>query len=479
MTENGYYRSFVMDNRGSKNENRDSGYYDEEEEIESEKKEKLVVNNTKNINSFNISVSTEDQQKEKNMTSNCCLNLNEIICIINMLASTLGGGAFVFPYILYQVGILTSLILFIFITVSVYYTLDLLRRFVVDSKLISFSIITQTTLGNFWLKVYIVTAFLFYMSCIVNYLDILYKFFTSFTEILKDGWPKLVYFLISCIIEIILCLFTNKLSSLHFLSLIVVSSYFIIILVLLIKSIIFFNNEKFKNLSLFTIEDKNSSSNTGWSVFLFIMSKAIEFFYGYIYHSCFPTLLSGLKNINNNSSRKVQNISFSLLAIIYIMILFFGYSFYDNNSEYIFENNIDIENEFLKNSFKCILILLFITLVPIRYVVIRDNYTTLVGKEELPLIYEIPITSICLIINNSIIYLTGNSNNFISTLIHYFGGAFGVFICFVLPVISHISINRKTNLRAIFGYIIMAIFIVIGIFSIFYNFQAKDDGITN
>ena len=128
--------------------------------------------------------------------------------------------------------------------------------------------------------------------------------------------------------------------------------------------------------------------------------------------------------------------------------------------------------------FKCILILLFLSLIPIRYIVIRDNYTSIIRREYLPLKYELLITSICLFINNLIVYLTGNRDSFISQLTHYFGGALGVFICFVLPLISYIFINGKTNLRAIFGYIIVSLFIAVGFFSIFYSFKSEDDGMS-
>jgi len=320
---------------------------------------------------------------------------------------------------------------------------------------------------------------LFYMSCIINYLVILYNFTNSMLDFIKERWGKLIYFLISCSIEIILCIFTNKISKIHYLSLIVVFIFFIIIIVLIIKSIIVFINDEYTSFSLFTIEDDNIHNITNWNIFLILMAKIIEFFYGFIYHSTFPTLLSRLNNIDDRSSKKVQIISYILLNIIYIFFLLFGFSFYDKNSDFIFGKNIDISNYFLEIIFKCILAILFMALIPIRYLVIRDNYTSLIGKEELPLKYEFLITSICLIINNLVVYFTGDSKSFISKLIHYFGGVLGVFISFVLPFISYIAINEKSNLRIIFGYIIVGIFIVIGFFSVFYNFKSEDDGITN
>ncbi len=199
-------------------------------------------------------------------------------------------------------GILTSLFIFIFVSITVYYSLDLLRRFVVDSKLFSFSHIVQATLGNLWQKIYGISSFLFYMSCIVNYLVFLFKYMESMVDFFREGWGKFLFFSISYIIEVVLCIFTNKISKIHYLSLIVVSLFFIILIVLIIKSIILFNSGDFQSFSLFTIKDKNNKFTT-WTSFLYINAKIIEFFYGFIYHSSFPTLLSVLDNISNNNSK--------------------------------------------------------------------------------------------------------------------------------------------------------------------------------
>lgn len=479
MTENGYLNSFVED-RESKKEYRDSGFTDDYDNEESRNSEHIVpepqVHNGK-INSFNISSSTDQFTEKEKSNSIKFFTLNELICIINILSSTLGGGAFVFPYIIYEVGILTSLFIFIFVSITVYYSLDLLRRFVVDSKLFSFSHIVQATLGNLWQKIYGISSFLFYMSCIVNYLVFLFKYMESMVDFFREGWGKFLFFSISYIIEVVLCIFTNKVSKIHYLSLIVVSLFFIILIVLIIKSIILFNSGDFQSFSLFTIKDKNNKFTT-WTSFLYINAKIIEFFYGFIYHSSFPTLLSVLDNISNNNTKKIQFFSYLLLIIIYIIFSFFGCGFYDEKSDLLFENNIDISNNVLEYMFKCILILFFLNLIPIRYIVIRDNYTSIMRVENLPLKYEILITAICLFITNLIVYLTGERDSFISQLTHYFGGALGVFISFVLPVLSYIFINGKTKLRAIFGYIIVSMFIFIGFFSIFYNFQSEDDGMS-
>ena len=81
--------------------------------------------------------------------------------------------------------------------------------------------------------------------------------------------------------------------------------------------------------------------------------------------------------------------------------------------------------------------------------------------------------------NNLIVCFIGSSDNFINQIMSYFGGAFGVFIAFVLPVISYIALNSKLKCRSIIGYIIASIFIIIGFFSIFYNFQSSEKNNTD
>ena len=216
----------------------------------------------------------------------------------------------------------------------------------------------------------------------MNYLVFLYRYVESMIDFFDGGWGKFLFFVISYIIEVVLCIFTNKVSKIHYLSLIVVILFFIILIVLITKSIILFKSGDFESFSLFTIEPKKP---TIWDSFLFVNAKIIEFFYGFIYHSSFPTLLSALDNISNNNTRKIQNFSYLALIIIYIIFSFFGCAFHDKNSDLIFEKNINISNKVLECLFRCILILLFLSLIPIRYIVIRDNFTSIIRQEYLPI----------------------------------------------------------------------------------------------
>ena len=176
------------------------------------------------------------------------------------------------------------------------------------------------------------------------------------------------------------------------------------------------------------------------------MAKIIEFYYGYIYHSTFPTLLSGLDNLNEANTKRINDTSYIIISVLYFLFSFFGFFCINEHNEkytelFVSENDYDLkENTVLKCIFKCILILFFVSLIPLRFLVIRDNYISIIGRENIPFKIEIIITLICLFITNIIVYFA-DYDNLISNLIIIFGGFFGVFIGFVLPVINYIAIN--------------------------------------
>ena len=84
--------------------------------------------------------------------------------ILNVTVSAIGGGCFSFPHMMYEGGIVVIIIIFIFVTACVYYSIDLLRSFVVDTKFFSFASMTETILGPKWLKVYAFCSFTIYTS---------------------------------------------------------------------------------------------------------------------------------------------------------------------------------------------------------------------------------------------------------------------------------------------------------------------------
>ena len=458
-----YMSSLVEDNRGSKNENRVS------ESIEAE---------------VGVSIKDEESETPNEIPNNTglTLKLNELLCIADILSSALGIGAFTFPYILYEIGVINSLFIFIFVSICVYYSLDLLIRFVVDSNLFSYSATTQTTLGNCWLKIYVISTFLFYMGNIVNIIKVMFNIISSMLNFKDDDdndnqLIKIPYFFITFTIEILLCLFTNDINKIHIFSIIISVIFIIILFVVIIKAIIFLssdNDNKFEYFSFFSLPN----STSGWDCFLEIISKFIVFFYGYIYHNTFPTFLNCLEKVDDENTKKIHNTSFFIIFMIYFLFSFFGLFLINGDNKYnkqLIVNEKDLEeNNPLAYIFKCILLLLFISLIPIRYLVIRDNFTPIIGQNQMSKLIEIIITCICLIIANLVVYFS-DFDNLISNMILIFGGCFGVFICFVLPVINYIAINGRTKIRSMIGYVVTGIFIIIGFFSIIYNFKNKEE----
>jgi hypothetical protein len=287
---------------------------------------------------------------------------------------------------------------------------------------------------------------------------------------------KIFYFLLTYALEVILCLYTSNVSKIYALSFIAFVTFTIIFFVVIIKGIIFLsskNENKFKYFSFFSFKNHSFS----WDNFLLVMSKIIEIYYGYIYHSTFPTLLSGLDNLKESNTKRIHITSYTIISVLYAFFSFFGlFCINDNNfnQRELFVNGKDLQsNNALICIFKLILILFFISLVPMRYLVIRDNYISIIGQEMLPIKIEIIITLICLFITNIIVYFA-DFDNLISNIILLFGGFFGVFIGFVLPVINYVAINGKGKKKSILGYIVALIFVLVGFFSIFYNFENKD-----
>jgi hypothetical protein len=360
----------------------------------------------------------------------CSFNLNGWFSIINLIAGALGGGVLSFPEILKNIGMVSGLICFILVSVSVYYSLDLLRRFVVDTKLFSYSDITKTTLGYFWLIMYAVSSFIIYMSCISSYID--------------------------------------NLSRIYILSTICFCIFVIILIIVIIEAII---TMSIKNISQYIKPCEFKEDNTPWEKFLSIMAKVIELLVGFLSHSTFPTLLNFYKSPNDDEkTKKINKVQFIILNVIYGLFTIFGFFWFSLE-------NIALPKDICKDAkdyiIHILLMIYLLALIPIRYLIIRDNYTSVLKKDYLPAKIEIPTTCICLLICNIPIFFEGKIMTEI--FINIFMAIFGVFICFILPVINFVKLNDKTKIRSIIGYIISSIFILIGIFSIIFFIKEKMD----
>ena len=398
---------------------------------------------------------------------------SELSAIINILVSAIGANCFNFSYILQDAGLVYSFTIFFFVTICIYYSIDLLRSFIVDTKYYSFALMTEKILGPQWLKLYAVSSLIIYLAMIENYENMIYSYLLGITQqILNiEVVPILIkgiFFIVGAILEICICIFTKN-TKIQLLSIIALFCFSIILICIIIFSIK--QNITGKVHGKFT-DFYFPQQKNGFTGFLDVLSNFVTFVYAYCYQSTFPTLMGNLSIVNEVTTKKVHRISFISIFSAFFLITFFGYLYDQEVPEVLFIQSIQEMTSIdeILIVFKIILALFFFTLIPIRFMIVRDNYTTLIGKKKLTEKKEIILTSIFIILSNIFVIATNlyreeRYKSEISKFLQIFGGIFGVILCFVLPVINYVSVNGKTKVKSIIGYIITGIFCVICVLS--------------
>ena len=464
-------------------EDRSSGFIENAEEENFQNKDDEYLHKNSTETDENILFKTDDdifiRDKKPNEIQIVSYfgfsNDSKFSSIINLISSAIGGGCLNYPLILSNIGLPLTLILFITVILCVYYTLDLLRSFVVDTKYSSFGSITFDILGDTWLKIYNISSLIFYLSIEIIYLSQIYTIISKMI-----GFPddkefifNIIYFLVSTILEIMIFLFFSKIQKIHLLSL-VSCIFFIIVLILVIiqgtTNII--NNEEEKKLTYDSLI--KPTINNKIEFFFSLMSYIIEFVYGYINHNLYPTVLSNLKNIEQNNTKQIQKISFVIISVFYFLLTFFGFFLRIPMSDILVNyDNIETQGIPIVTAFRIILCLFLFTALPIRFIVIKDNYTSIIKKKnDYTFLQDLLAIFLCLFICNLFVYLTNISIikfNIVTNFMQLFGGIFGVIISFALPVVNYIGANGKTKVKSIIGYILTGIFSVIGLLSVGYS----------
>ena len=400
----------------------------------------------------------------------CCeLNSDNVAgCVLNVITSALGAGCLTFSYILDKLGFILAFIIFFFVSITVYYSNNLLINFVVDQKYFSFALLTNETLGKTWMKIYAISSLIYYSITEIRYLTLIYQTFTDLVNTDNNYLFSFIYFLITMIIEIFICSYIFNPKKIHSISLIVIICFIIILLIVIIGTVNNLINGNAKHLNynnLFPSEKYDFLSGI-----LNIFSFIIEYLYGFSYNSSLPTLLGNMKNLDNKNSKKIHLYSFLILCLLYIVLFFFGYLICENTDEYLFDsmdmfgNNDNIFKNFLVYFCKTIFWFYLFIEIPMRFIVIRDNYSSLV-KERMTPKKDLLATIICIFLFNLIVVCTSiiGVNNLTGIFIELFGGIFGVIICFCLPVIIYATANGKTKLKSIIGYILIGFYGIVGL----------------
>lgn len=405
---------------------------------------------------------------------------SEFYGVINILASAVGGGCFTFPNMLDNSGIFNSLIIFIIVSLSIYYSINLLRNILMSTNLYSYAEIVQKILGKSFLKIYSSFSFIYYLSILIVYINLCYDYISSIIESTKKGFPAFSYFFISSCIEIGLCVFTSNFSKIHILSLIVVITFILIILSVIIPAIFNLTDKDFIykkfNFEKF-FKPKIQKSKIG--TLLMVLSNFIQYVYNFSYHCPFPMIIGNLQDKSEKQTTKIHKTSFFILFISYFLISLFGYLSTEEVASVLFQN---FRKKIISDILKIDLIVFLISLVPLRYMIIRDGFTSLIGFKEIPYIFEAISASVWIIIANVFVWFYGSGNKVnlinpeysnISTLIELFGGFFGVFIGFIFPVVIFALMIGAKKKEIFLGYFISGFFFVIGIITCGYSIYVE------
>jgi len=216
-----------------------SGFINNEENAE-ENSDQLIKTSTTENNFFKTEediVIKDNNRTELEVVSFFGISSDtQFSVIINLISSAIGGGCLNFPTILDAIGLPLTIIIFSFVTISVYYTIDLLRSFVVDTKNFSFGIITHEILGVKWLIIYTISSLIFYLSIEITYLSQIYTILSNLLELANDYsiLKNLIFFIVSIPLEIFIFLYYAKAQKIHLLSLISCSIFLIIFVIIII-----------------------------------------------------------------------------------------------------------------------------------------------------------------------------------------------------------------------------------------------------
>ena len=391
--------------------------------------------------------------------------------IVNLISSAIGAGCLHFSDILQNLGFPKTLLIFLFVTFSIYYTMNLLRRFVVDTKYFSFALMTSKILGKNWLKVYAICSLIFYLSTVIYYISEIYNLVLNITNISADYEYiiNIIYFAITIILEIIICKYISNIQQILLFSLISLILFSVILSIIMLEGTI----SIIKGTDKFDYDKFISPEVDNYVISTFeIMSFINEFVFGYSYHSSYPTLLSNLKKVNEKYTKKSHIYSFTFISCSYFLMTLFGYLMDYNLYEILSSKDIKV-GKIQIIIFKIIVCLFLFLTIPLRFVVIRDNYTSLINqKENLSFKIDLLLVCICIIFCNLIAYFTNvssNQYNIFMDFIEIFVGIFGVIINFVLPVVLYVSANGMWKVKSIIGYVIAGIFCLIGALSVGYS----------
>ena len=413
------------------------------------------IPNEANITEITVNLNGTDEissiTENGTTQSYLCIKSNSpFMAVINICASSIGAGCLTFPHFVDSIGIVNSFIVYIIVSMCLYYSFDLLRCFVVKNNYHSFSEMTEKALGKNWLIAFAAASSIFYLNGIINYMNMCYSIFRMLLineQSFKKLYYGIAYLLITYGIEIFLCLYIRYHENVNLISLVAIIAFSIFSLLLIIGGITGFSSEKLESKKFFNPFDNRNIIDI---VFEFIYA-AIMYIYGFSYHSTFPTFL-GNGNTSGKSSKKINIISFGVICFSYMIISFFGYLYKKVVPQQLFLDRVNEENNFINIFLGVIAFIYLFSLIPHRYLAIRDGYKHLIGNKKFSDKIDLFFVITCLLIANFTVFfdqevVMGENDNYniSSFLSNIFGGLLGAAIAFLLP--TYLAIDEITNMK--------------------------------
>ena len=387
-------------------------------------------------------------------------------------AMTFGTGCMTFPYIIGQVGVVPGVVIFLLVSFSMLYTLDLLLKGSLNANTFNFGELTKKSLNNAGFIIYNVSTIIFLIGAVMTYqltsyqffMDIFARYFYENDKLLKMRYAIIIT--VSCfLIQIPLCLY-EKMSRLKYTPIIATCA---IIIIMLIIFIVFLFHINFSSDDIRWFIGKRLSEGTFWDKISIITNAFVVFMFGYLNHNGFLLVMKNLQNPTEKRTTKVMRRSFWIEFIVYFVLALSGYFLTPSNTKEMFLNTRNggsgTDFEYYFGVAKVIMVLCLQSLIPLRWSLLKESLLSFFKDNQINKTADTIITVVMLIIMNYSLLFVDNVVN----IIGFVGGIFGVLVCYFIPLFIYIGIFGKKKVTSIIGYILLIFFGVIGVISTIFS----------
>lgn len=368
--------------------------------------------------------------------------------IASYIGLSINSSCFVFPFLLYKLGIIPAIILLLFTSITTQFIIKGFISTSLRTKLNSYQKLIEREIGTKTKIAYnilnIITMLLIMLS-FLNFTDVL-----IFNIIKKDQTYFIIIKVISgFLVQLPLCLMKTQV---NVQILAIIGFLFLVYVIAIIIYIII--------LELIT---PSSDSTLDLSLSLFTNIKWYNYFTsfslinaGFFTQNGMLMIVNGIKNITKRRANKIIYISFSIQIVCYMFITIGGYYFNKKNNSITSLFLSKAHEDSIALSGQICLILAIYLFFPIRWNIFRNSLNCLFEENEfVKSLYIWLITFLLIILNASSPFIN------IMSIISIYGGIPSIIITFLLPTIISSNIFGWNN-KWLFCWIFTIIFIICG-----------------